>query len=125
MGPLRLALLLMKTNTTISGAAQAGPPQNAKTQRAAILRLMIEARVGWVASPEIAERALQYHARLFELRKLVFVIENKTETDETRVRRSWFPLISSPRHPWKNAFSRRRMAAHDFNVPKPPAGVRP
>jgi len=87
-----------------------------KTQCARILRLLIEARGSWVPSPEIADCALQYNARLFELRRLGFVIENKTETDEAGVRRSWFRLVSSPlsdtkrpRHPWKNAFSQRRM----------------
>jgi len=96
-GPLKLVLLLMESNTTVSGVAQVGPPQSAKTQRGTILRLLIEARGGWVSSPEIAACAQQYNARIFELRKLGFCIENRTETvPGTGARRSWFRLINSP-----------------------------
>lgn len=38
VSPLRLALLFMQTNTTLSNVAQAAPPQKAKTQRAATPR---------------------------------------------------------------------------------------
>jgi len=88
----------MRHSTTISPTYQEkNAPENAKTQRSKILRLLIEARGSWVPSPEIADCALQYNARLFELRRLGFLIENKTETDpETGVRRSWFRLVSSP-----------------------------
>ena len=69
-------------------------PESAKTQRARILGLLIDARGGWVPSPEIAACAMQYNARLYELRKLGFCIENHIETDlDTGVRRSWFRLV--------------------------------
>lgn len=91
------------------------PPQS-KTQRAAILRLLIEARGAWVPLPEIMACAAQYNARIFELRKQGFAIENRVETVDDE-RHSWFRLIHSPasvpdkpRHPWKQPFSRRRMA---------------
>ena len=71
-------------------------PQNAKTQRATILRLLIEARGRRLPSPEIAACAQQYNARVFELRRLGFCIENKTESDsKTDTRRSWFRLVNS------------------------------
>jgi hypothetical protein len=69
-----------------------------KTQRAAILHVLINARGSWVPLPEI--RALgvaQYNARIFELRRLGFDIENRIETDvETGARHSWFRLVASP-----------------------------
>ncbi len=67
---------------------------NAKTQRARILRLLIDARGGWVPLPDIMACAAQYNARIFELRKN-FSIENRTEIVDG-VRHSWFRLLSSP-----------------------------
>jgi hypothetical protein len=49
-------------------------PESSSTQRARILRLLIEVKGGWVPSPEIAACAQQYNARLFELRRLNFRI---------------------------------------------------
>ena len=69
-------------------------PTNAKTQRARILRLLIEAR-GWVPLPELIACAAQYNARVLELRRLGFAIENKTERVNGE-RHSWFRLVSSP-----------------------------
>jgi hypothetical protein len=68
---------------------------NRKTQRAAILRLLVEARNSWVPLPEImALEIAQYNARIFELRRLGFTIENRTETDpRTGSRQSWFRLV--------------------------------
>ena len=81
-----------RSSTQLSSAS----PQNANTQRATILRLLIEARGAWVPSPEIAASTHQYSARLFELRRLGFCIENETESDpETVVHRSRFCLASS------------------------------
>lgn len=65
-----------------------------KTQRAAILRLLIAARGGWVPLPEIMAYAAQYNARVFELRRLGFHIENKTEHVNSACH-SWFRLVSS------------------------------
>lgn len=69
-------------------------PLQSKTQRAEILRLLIDARGAWVPLPEIMACAAQYNARIFELRKN-FNIENRTETVDG-VRHSWFRLISHP-----------------------------
>ncbi len=67
----------------------------AKTQRARILRLLIDADGAWVPLPEIMACAAQYNARVLELRRLGFTIENKTEHVD-RARHSWFRLIASP-----------------------------
>lgn len=63
----------------------------AKTQRNKILALLLERR-GWVPTPEIASIALQYSARILELRRAGYVIENKLETTETGAH-SWFRLV--------------------------------
>jgi hypothetical protein len=57
--------------------------------------LLIDARGGWVPSPEIAALAQQYNSRLFELRRLNFRIENRVE-EVNGTRLSWFRLISGP-----------------------------
>jgi hypothetical protein len=67
-------------------------PQS-KTQSAAILRLLIEARGSWVPLPEILKCAAQYSARVCELRKLGFNIENRTERRPDGARHSWFRLV--------------------------------
>lgn len=64
------------------------------TQRAEILQLLISERGGWISLPRIAHHAKQYNARLFELRRLGFPIENKTKTVDG-VRHSWFRLQPS------------------------------
>ena len=70
------------------------PPAGRKTQRARILRVLIEARGAWVPLPQIMTCAAQYNARIFELRRLGFKIENRTgEIDGAR--HSWFRLVSS------------------------------
>lgn len=71
-----------------------GSPPNAKTQRGAILALLIRARGEWVPLPEIMACAAQYNARVHELRKLGFNIENRTETADGQ-RHSWFRLVPS------------------------------
>ena len=74
--------------------SKSGAPTSAKTQRARILERLAGAQGAWVPSPEIASLAQQYGARVYELRRGGFVIENKTETDEaTGERRSWFRLV--------------------------------
>ena len=60
-----------------------------KTQRAAILRLLLDAKGSWVPLPEILALGIaQYGARIHELRRMGFSIENKTER------------IAGARHPW-------------------------
>jgi hypothetical protein len=69
-------------------------PLNTKTQRAEILALLVKARGEWVPLPEIMACAAQYNARLFELRRLGFKIENRTETVKGQ-RHSFFRLWPS------------------------------
>jgi hypothetical protein len=65
-----------------------------KTQRAAILNLLIRRRPDWVSLPELMEIAAQYNARLFEIRHdLGFEISNRIEVIDG-VRHSWFRLES-------------------------------
>lgn len=73
-----------------------GGPGSAKTQRARILRLLIDARGALVPLPEIMACAAQYNARLFELRRSGFHIENRTERDDTGKVHSWYRLVNSP-----------------------------
>lgn len=65
-----------------------------KSQRGAILALLIQAHGNWIGLPEIAACAMQYNARLWELRRLGFKIENRIR-DVGGVRHSWFRLIPS------------------------------
>jgi hypothetical protein len=67
-------------------------PQS-KSQCAAILRLLIEAHGAWVPLPEIMACAAQYNARVLELRRLGFNIENRTERVDG-ARHSWFRLVT-------------------------------
>jgi|HubBroStandDraft_2_1064218.scaffolds.fasta_scaffold397597_2 hypothetical protein len=67
-------------------------PESSSSQRGRILRLLIEAHGGWVPSPEIAACAQQYNSRLFDLRRLGFLIENRTEEIDG-ARHSWFRLV--------------------------------
>jgi hypothetical protein len=65
------------------------------TQRAAILAVLLRARGGWVPLPQIMACAAQYNARVHELRRLNFQIENRIET-VNGVRRSAFRLDLAP-----------------------------
>jgi hypothetical protein len=65
-----------------------------QTQRGAILGLLVSARGQWVELPEIMRLAAQYGARVFELRRLGFKIENKVR-DVDGTRHSWFRLTPS------------------------------
>ncbi len=72
-------------------------PLNAKTQRARILRLLLDAKGSWVPLPAILDLHIsQFGARIYELRRTGFVIENKTERDDSGVVHSWYRLVSSP-----------------------------
>jgi hypothetical protein len=68
---------------------------NSCTQRTRILERLISARGDWVPLPEITACAAQYNARIFELRRLGFQIENRTK-EINGVRHSWFRLINQP-----------------------------
>jgi hypothetical protein len=77
-------------STRPQSAACARPP-NAKTQRGRILRRLIDARGAWVPLPEIMACAAQYNARVLELRRVGFRIENRIEHIDGE-RHSWFRL---------------------------------
>jgi hypothetical protein len=66
---------------------------NRKTQRAAILRLLLDARGGWVPLPEIIACAAQYNSRIFEIRRLGLTVENRTERDGSGNVLSWYRLV--------------------------------
>jgi hypothetical protein len=71
-------------------------PACRKAQSAQIARVLIEACGAWVPLPEIMACAAQYNARLHELRRLGFTIENRVERDEAGVVHSWYRLVNSP-----------------------------
>ena len=61
-----------------------------------ILALLRAVNGAWVPLPEILALGIaQYNARIWELRKQGFTIENRTEVIDD-VRHSWFRLVSSP-----------------------------
>lgn len=66
-------------------------PNQTKTQREKILALLAKARGQWIPLPQLMACAAQYNSRIFELRRLGFDIENKTETIDGE-RHSWFRL---------------------------------
>ena len=70
-----------------------------KTQSAAVLRLLIDAHGSWVPLPELLALGIaQYNARILELRRLGFAIENRTQRING-ARHSWFRLVNSPAQP--------------------------
>lgn len=71
-----------------SGAARAN-------QRSRILGLLIAARGDWVSLLSIKAEACQYNARILELRRLGFQIENKIREIDG-VRMSWFRIDAAP-----------------------------
>lgn len=96
-----------------------------KSQRAAILRLLLDARGSWVALPEILALGIaQYGARILELRRQGFTIENRTEHVDGE-RHSWFRLIKCPpqaapvpvRHLAETDFMRRRRLEDERAAP--------
>ena len=78
-----------------SGAARAN-------QRSRILGLLIAARGDWVSLLSIKAEACQYNARILELRRLGFQIENKIREIDggnvwfRMVRMSWFRIDAAP-----------------------------
>lgn len=92
----RLGVIVTVTQPASSSTQlSSGSPQNAKTQRATILRLLIDARGAWVPLPKIVACAAQYNARILELRRMGFNVENRIERVEGS-RLSWFRLLNSP-----------------------------
>ena len=73
------------------------PSPRLKTQRARLLAILVEARGGWVSLPEILALGIaQFGARILEMRRTGFDIENRTERDDAGVVHSWYRLINSP-----------------------------
>src|SRR2546430_2516570 len=84
----------MAENKTYRDAIQQiSDVSNTNTQRTRIFHLLIDARGGWVPLPEILACAAQYNARILELRRMGFSVENRTERVDG-VRHSWFRLVS-------------------------------
>jgi Helix-turn-helix domain len=90
---------------------------NKNTQRGRILALLMVACCGEVGLPEILQLGIaRYGARIGELRKRGYDIQNRTETVDGE-KRSWYRLVPSPTLP---AQSQERVAAHDsFSKPAP------
>jgi hypothetical protein len=83
-------------NSLPDRSTPSGSPGCAKTRRARILRVLIDARGALVPLPEIEACAALYNARLFELRRLGFHIENRTERDDAGAVHSRYRLVNSP-----------------------------
>jgi len=78
---------------------------DSKTQRAIILAVLLEARGHWVGLPRILELKIsQFGARILELRRLGFDIENRQETVDGQ-RRSWYRLLPRTEHQQALRFS--------------------
>jgi hypothetical protein len=81
-------------------------PLQSKTQRAAILRLLIEARGAWVPLPEIMACAAQYNARILELRRAGFNIPKPRIETINGQKHTWYRLLpSSAQAPVSSSFS--------------------
>jgi hypothetical protein len=95
-----------------------------KTQCFRLLRLLIDAHGAWVPLLEILDLGIaQYGARILELRRQGFVIENRCERVDGK-RHSWFRLVQhspSKSSPVDNSgesdFMRRRRAEDDQAMP--------
>ena len=75
--------------------APAVAPLNAKSQRARILRLFVEAHGAWVPLPRILALGFaQFGARILELRRSGFHIENRIERDDSGVIHSAYRLVN-------------------------------
>jgi hypothetical protein len=66
-----------------------------KGQKAEILGELIGSRGRWIPAYKLASIALQYNARIKELRDIGYVIKNKTERVGRQVHGS-FRLVSCP-----------------------------
>jgi hypothetical protein len=89
------------------------PTPSAPTQRGRILGVLIEAHGEWVPGPHIFRLAAQYSARIHELRKLGFRIENKTAKVDGQ-RHSWFRLVrNQPQEPSQPAVQQPLFAARE------------
>lgn len=93
---------------------------SSKTQRSRILRLLIEAHGAWVPLPDILALGIaQYGARILELRRTGFNIENRTEHIDG-ARHSWFRLVAS-----QSAESQPKSRFPESSQPEPEWKERP
>lgn len=81
------------------GSPERGPlhrdSSDRKTQRARLLNVLVEAHGEWVPLPEILSLGIaQFGARILELRRTGFKIENRTERDDAGAIHSWYRLVS-------------------------------
>jgi hypothetical protein len=112
---------------------QNSSPANAQTQRGQILAVLREASGAWVPLPRILELGIaQYNARIFELRRAGFAIENQTEAVRGE-RHSCFRLVLTPAVPAEsvqsqslaNQFERRHREDLERETPLFANEVRP
>jgi hypothetical protein len=73
-----------------------------KTQRARILRLLLQSKGAEVSAYDLARIALQYGSRIHELRAMGFNIKNRTETVGRQWRRLVPPGYDASFHPRDN-----------------------
>ena len=66
-----------------------------ETQRDLILRLLVEADGAKVPLPKVMAIAAQYNARILELRRMGYAIENEVRKVAGK-RHSWFWLVPQP-----------------------------
>ena len=70
-------------------------PSEFHGQRGAILELLRSRKGQWIELFHFIQLAAQYNARIFELRRAGFGIENKTARVNGQVH-GWFRLVSEP-----------------------------
>jgi hypothetical protein len=73
-------------------------PSEFRGQCGEILSLLRQHKGEWVELPHLLRIAAQYSARVFELRRAGYVIENKTGRINGQVH-GWFRLVSGPGDP--------------------------
>lgn len=70
-------------------------PKEFRGQRGEILSLLRRNKGEWVELPRLLQIAAQYNARVYELRRAGFGIENKTSRVDGHVH-GWFRLVTEP-----------------------------
>lgn len=70
-------------------------PQEFRGQRGEILSLLRQYRGEWVETYRLVQIAAQYSARIFEIRRSGYVVENKTARVNGQVH-GWFRLVREP-----------------------------
>jgi hypothetical protein len=96
-------------------------PESSRTQCGRILGRLIAAHGAEVPLYEISSLAAQYNARIWSLRKMGFVIENRTQEIDG-VRHSFFRLVSSPAQAISPVTSPAAERVDSINSQAKPAG---